>query len=91
MVTLMNKLTKSFMLIRCSDPDHVDCTSIKDSVFDQPETTEAYTTNVDLNENGQPFCVAATIIASKEDLPKIKKRITAIKTSDLKVAEIKTF
>ncbi len=79
------------MLVRCSDPDHVDCTSIKDCVFDQPETTEAYTTNVDLNENGKPFCVAATIVASENNIPKIKKRISAIHADDLEVAEIKTF
>lgn len=91
MRNLTSKLKKSFMLIRCSDPNHVNCALIKNSVFDQPEIIEAYTTSVDLHANDQPFCVAATIISSKDNLTKIKKRIGSIKTPHVQVAEIKTF
>lgn len=87
----MNKLLKSFMLIRCSDPNHRDCISIKNAVFEQRETFEAYTTNVDFNKNNKPFCVAATILALKDDLPNLEKRIMSIKTPHTSVAEIKTF
>lgn len=87
----MNKLVKSFVLARCSDPEHVDCTSVKDAVFAHPNTIEAYTTNVDMN--GSTFCVAATLVSESKEVPTIKKQLSSIKTKSpkLKVAEIKSF
>ena len=87
----MSKLIKSFILARCSDPEHIDCISVKDAVFAHPRAIEAYTTNVDMS--GSTFCVAATFVSESDEIPKIKKQLSEIKTKSpkLNVAEIKSF
>jgi len=87
----MSQLTKSIMMVRCSDPDHKDCAPIQHAVEKLDKSVYAYTTKAKLGN--RVYCVTVTTTRTPTKIRSLQRKIEHIRVGNkgLHVAEVKAF
>jgi len=88
---MKNPPIQGFMLVKCSDPNHVGCTSIKNQIKKLDHVYESYKTR--FVEDGELFCIAVKAKARRNEFKTLEGSILGI--SDMKhhvsVANIRSY
>jgi len=87
----MSQLVKGIMMVRCSDPNHTNCSPITHAVEKLDKSVHAYSTKAKFGN--RIYCVTVTTTHTPTQLRALQRKIERIRVGNtgLHVAEVKAF